>query len=253
MRSLTLPFLVVSSTLLAGCSSSIFGVWLFEIPSATVDDEQCTEDVTHNFTDAEVIDDATSDYSSETTTTRSGSLVLASIEQTAGDGALLVIQDEAYPGSETGDGVWTFSWTGTQLTDQVDEHTQGYSYSWIGDTQLAETFTLTMGDGTLNGTFLLDALDDDSYTETDTWGKELSKIIGGEGQIPAHLFLTVGTPKGDFPASNRFDASECDADSCQLDVVTTCATELAFTGTLTDYAPGEDYDAVEDAGQNPGL
>ncbi len=254
MRILSPVSLAATALLLAGCGASPFGIWLFEIPSATDDDEDCTDSVSHNFTGAEAVEeDSGGDYTSEITTERSGSLVLARIEATGEGQALMIIDNDVYPGTETRDGVWSFSWTGSQITDQADEHTQGYSYTWSGSSEMTENFVLTFGAQAVNGTYTVNTYDHDAYTETDSWSQQVAKYIGAEGLIPASRHLTVSGPTGDMPASNRYDDSDCDSAPCELAVASDCSVDLDFSGTLTAFTEDEAYDAVGGAGQNPGL
>ena len=254
MRALSPVFVSTAALLFVGCGAGPFGIWMLEIPSATDDDQECTDGVTHNFTDATVVEDnSSSDYTSELTQQRSNSLVLVRIEAIGEGQAVMIVGSEAFPGTETGEGSWSFAWTGSQVTDQLDEHVQGYSYTWSGSSEVTETFFLTVTKDTLTGTYTLDSFSDDAYTESDSWSDQVAKIVGSGGLIPASRHLTVPGPKADMPASNRFDESDCDADTCELSVSSDCSASLDFTGTLTAFTEDEAYDAVGGAGQNPGI
>ena len=92
---------------LTGCAgNAISGVWAVQVPG-DVEDE-CTDDVSHNFDGAEVVsDDSTGavggvqiDESSES----SPSLIVVAIEASDGTNATLLIGNELYPGTKSGDG-----------------------------------------------------------------------------------------------------------------------------------------------------
>lgn len=247
----------LSGLFTCGCLGGPWGVWLLEVPYVSEDAEECTEEVTHNFTGATVVEEEEDDgdYTSETTSDRSSSLLFVQIETNSKGEAILVANGEVYPGTETDSGGWVFEWVGTESNTQEDTYTSEYAYTAVTDAQETAAYSLTFEGKSLSGTLDSTSLLDAAYTETDTWSEDASMFIGTQGDIPAATYLEVegeGPRGGTSPASNAYDAEDCDDSSCELTVTSDCYTTRQVTGTLTGYTD-ESYDAVEDNQQRSGT
>lgn len=246
MRSL-LP-LLLAPLFATGCGKGISGVWLFYIKFAGDDATTCEETITHNFTGAEEPEEE--EIGDNNTATRSDTLIFADIQEGFDGNAVMVIENEVYPGIENDDGSWSFSWTGSQAATQ---NQTAETYEFTSDVQNSTTslFKVTFDKAALTGSLSTTELQVASYTETDF----IDPAPPIESQIPAAMFLQVPIEDTDRfrPAANTFDVEDCDSDPCELAVDSTCTTTQAVSATLTGYEGAEDYGAVGNARQNAGM
>ncbi len=245
-------------SLAPACSNDPTGTWLLSI-QAQADDTTCTEEITHNFTDAqEYADDADEDqYSSQQASEQSDWLTFAQITVEDKDHALLVVGGEAFPGYSSGGDTWVFSWVETETGSRVDQHPAGYDYSEDSYDEFTSTWTMSLSGKTITGTLIEDQYNDIIYSESDTWTEEVAAELGISGQIPAGSYLEVelqGPSTSVWQAaSNGYDSEDCDNIFCELRVQDTCTGSRTVNGTLTDYDDQTAYDAIKDSQQAPGI
>lgn len=239
------PFLPL--VLLSACAPGISGIWLLQVQFAGEDAVVCDESSvkSHNFTGAT---EPSEDEEDASTLTRSDALILVQIEE-GGDGtAVLVIEEDLYPGTESDDG-WVFGWTtSVSSTDAIEQAV--YSFTKDETTETTRNYKLTVDGDTLSGSLMSVDRTAGAYTETDQMAEAPDTL---RPSIPASIYLVTTTPEGQSrPASNQFDVKDCDAELCELEVDFTCNTNQVLTGTRTGYDEASDYGGVGTAGQNPG-
>jgi len=249
---LSLSTLSLIAVVSSGCSS-FSGLWLFEFETPGDDNEVCTEAVDHNFTGATVVaEDATGTYTSVRTTETSNSLAFVRFEDHGDGTGTLVLNNDVYPGTDAGDGSWTFEWTGSSIVSLVEGHELGYDYTEDRDTSQISTLSLTFADGTAAGDVVVQTLDLQSYTESDTWPEQVMKEIGDRGRIPAGTYLEIDDGKRVRPAANDWEDADCDSADCLLTIDSDCTTTWTASGYLTPFGE-EEYDAVKNTGQTAGI
>ncbi len=246
---LTIP---LAALMLSGCTG-LSGLWLFEFQAPGLDNEVCTESVDHNFTGATVkSDDGTGTYTSTRTTETSSSLSFVRFEDYGDGTGTLVTGNAVYPGADQGEGRWVFEWYGFENSTQVDAHELGYGYTQDTANELTSTISLSFDGDAASGDVQEHAISDRSYTESDEWGKEEMQTIGDRGQIPAGTYLEIIQEDRTLPVTNSWDELDCDSADCALNLAADCTTTWAATGRFTSFGE-EEYDALQIAGQQPGI
>jgi len=230
------------------------GVWLFHLEAAAED--ACTTGITHSFLHAwEPEEDTEPDpWTEGGATSESESLFLGLVTSTGPDTAVLVIGAETFPGTADGDGAWAFAWTGTSASSAESSHASGYLYTEASTRTDTATWDLLLESETrFTGEASWDASTVATWSESDTWSKELSLEIGGTGRIPVGEYLvTTDGAGGTVAAANTFSVLDCSIGDCTLEVETTCASAAGVEGDLTDLDP-DAWPGVRDAGQAAGA
>ncbi|MFH1464861.1 MAG: hypothetical protein ABIO70_10795 [Pseudomonadota bacterium] len=244
-----------------GCVPAIDGVWQFSLDVATVLDPTCSENISHNFTDARVVGEEEEDgaWTEGGEQVESDEVFFGLITSTGADAATLVVGDQAFPGLREAEGAWTFAWTWFSSSSDLAEHEEGYTWAASADASRERTFTLTADGDVLSGTRGDLTTATWSWTESDAWsGEELAPYLGGDGmggQIPAASYLEVddwesGTT---VAASNRADMFDCEDSECVINRLWTCTEIHAIDAVRTALPEGEGFDDVAGAGQEAGY
>jgi hypothetical protein len=244
--------ITLASLLLGGCAE-MSGLWLFEFATPTADNEECTETVDHNFSGATVkSDDGTGAHTITRTNEYSSSLAFVRFQDNGDGTGTLVVGNAVYPGVENENGSWSFEWMGYEYSSETEAFEEDYLFQQDVDSELTETFVVTFEGATASATITEHALDDRAYTETDQWSKMVMKTVGDMGRIPAGTYLEVDDKGRMVNASNEWDISDCSDADCSLTISSDCTGSWTATGTLTTFGT-EEYDAVQNAGQQPGV
>ena len=170
-------------------SKDIDGIWAILIPGAVEAD--CSESISHNFTDAFVPDDdedSDQPFVSEQETESSEAMQLIQITRHSKREATLIKGTRAYPGSLGDNGAWKFEWGGNDITTTTQTHQDGYDYTADEDVTTTTTIRLTKNKETVGGTWTGVTHTIAGYTETDAWSSEITEV-GDRGQIPSALYL----------------------------------------------------------------
>lgn len=239
---------------LVGCGSSPLGTWLFfrEVPEFVGD--ECATSVSHNFigayTPPELLQDLS--WQSDSSSSVSEEVFFGRVEE-LGDGLVLIVGNDAYPGIEKGGGLFEFSWTGEDGDLVEQQHVTGYAFT--ADTLSTSTVRITgtfSKDGFL-GNYDVETSTVASYQESDTWSAEAAAYVGTTGQIPASSYLLrLDSTGAEAAAYNDQSAYDCSAVECFLTVQDGCAWRYPLTGEATELTP-DDAGWADDAGQPAGL
>lgn len=240
--------------LLAACGGGPVGTWMFfrEIPQFTGD--ECATSVSHNFVGAYEPPPAQDDLSwtQDESSVVSEEVSFGRIEQT-GDGMVLIVGNEAFPGVDEGKGRYTFTWVGEDADVLEQQHVTGYRF--VSNVASATTMRIS---GTFDrdgfaGAWDVETSTVSTYTESDTWSKEAAAYVGNPGQIPAYSYLLKLDAKGnETAATNDQTAYDCGAAECALTVQDGCSYRYPLTAVPTDLEP-DDASWADDAGQPAGL
>ncbi len=241
--------------LLAGCATTPWGTWAFTLAVTPATGDECAVSTTHNFTGAYAPESTTVvDESWTTTTTSSDSpaLFFARLEA-YGQGSMLIVGDEALPGTHNEDGSWTFAWEGESTDETVATHASGYDYTAYA----ASTSTLkikgTFNTETFTGDYLPQTTSLQKWDESDTWSDEAAAYVGDNGEAPVGTYLVLSDGAGgEIAANNNRAVYDCETATCALTVESTCDYRYALTGQLTEFGP-DDAGWLEGAGQPAGL
>ncbi|MCK6505539.1 hypothetical protein L6R53_19440 [Myxococcota bacterium] len=238
----TLPFIAV--LLATGCTSNE-DIWLLQVPYLL--EPTCQTTVTHNFIGAYQPEDGTGRWTEEQLSERSDALYFAQISFLDAQTATMVLGGEVWPGTSSEKGEWEFAWTGEADDRLSREHAEGYRYTEQKYAQVVETISLSIDGKTGSGSWDVDSVLDDTYTETDQWDVSVGL---SEGTIPAGAWLVVDDEFADgVPVTNLADQAECADATCQLRVQDSCQESRDFEATLTGYTAEEAYDQLEAATQ----
>lgn len=259
MRSSRLLLLVLPLALAStGCTNTITGIWMMQISYPAAD--TCVDTISHNFTGATVPSDTTDTadgWTQDDSETRTDELTFVQVETTGKDTAVLIMGSQAWPGTMSDKGHYTFAWSGSDEQLQDSSHDSGYTYTYSSSALSEEQLVLVMDQGLGSGTWESTSTNDQSWLESDTWSKDLPFA---RGAIPAGDYLVVEGTQGkkgpkpqETPASNGRDDSDCDADNCTLTVTTTCDDSLDVVLTQTDFSDDDAYSYLGGSGQNYGA
>ncbi|HJN73949.1 MAG TPA: hypothetical protein QGF58_08465 [Myxococcota bacterium] len=233
-------------------SKDIDGIWAILIPGAVEAD--CSESISHNFTDAFVPDDdedSDQPFVSEQETESSEAMQLIQITRHSKREATLIKGTRAYPGSLGDNGAWKFEWGGNDITTTTQTHQDGYDYTADEDVTTTTTIRLTKNKETVGGTWTGVTHTIAGYTETDAWSSEITEV-GDRGQIPSALYLITDVTGAERPAENERDFAECSGSDCELDLDITCTSEREYSGWRTGYDDEDAYGHLGAVGQPAG-
>ncbi len=240
-------FGIALMVLFTGCDGKFAGLWWVEQSFTSFSDVDCAAEIGENFTDASPPDDATGTTTTwiyDFTQDLSADGYFIEILEGKGATAFVVVEDFVYPATIT-DGVIHAEWLNYDDTNDVQTHSSGYEYSAITSAEVLTVIDFAPGEaGALTGTVSVTTVNESVWKETDNWDSVASGLPSG--QIPAYLYLD-GTG-----VANEPDASQCTSEPCELSVNETCS----FLADVTaESVEGSDaaYDAIENAGQNPGV
>ncbi len=245
---------------LLGCNgeaTDVEGIWALMVPNLQDIEEDCSESVSHNFTDGQVPDDddeIETRFSDEVDTTRSDELVLVQVVRSDvnKDEALLVSGARIYPGKEVDKGAWVFEWEGQEVTERVQSHADGYDYTELIDEARVSTIRLNLSKDGSSGTWTEETVTAASYTETDAWSEEITEV-SADGQMPSSKYLVVEIGAGSLvPLTNSRDRADCGGTACELDLDISCVNEREYSAMKTGYDDETVYENVSGAGQQAG-
>lgn len=235
----------LSLLLLVGCGGpELTGLWLLTLERDPSDAlvSSCRESVDENFLDAvdEQAQEEESNWTETETSTATGLALVVRLETLSDGGAALFFADAIYPG-EAGDGDgWTFSWTDEAISTSTTEHSTGYAYEESETASATLSWHLVPGADGLTGAWSGEAASSLVWAESDTWDSD--EVGLGTGQIPASSYL-VNTESYWDDVENTPDEADCEAETCELSVTTTCGDEINLTGAQLEL---EDQDTIED-------
>lgn len=243
------------SLLLAGCATTPWGTWAFTLAVTAPVGDECTTEVSHNYTGAHPAADTTVEdeaWESTSASSQSPQLFFGRLEA-YGQGSMLIIGTEALPGTRNEDGSWTFAWEGETSTDATTAHASGYDYAAHEESTAATRIKGTFNNETFVGTYLPDTTSIQQWGESDTWSDEAAAYVGENGETPVGtwLFLTGGDGV-EVPANNGRAAYDCETADCALTIETACAYQYELTGQLSEFT-SDDAGWTEGAGQPAGL
>ncbi len=229
--------------LLTACGQSDGSVWVFYLSSAS--STQSISACAENFDVAACPSgdgEAETEWTSTQTNSGSDVMLFAEIIEMPGIDALLVIQDQIYPGTKSKDG-YTFMWS--NFSDNLNETSHPAGYSLL--TQQVRTTTtkleLSYEGQDLAGTVDVQEEDLLSWTETDTWDPELNELFWSA--MPTDTYLEG--IDGEYP-TNHATESDCEDTDCTLEIDSTSVSSTTLRAVATEAGP-EDFDGLSDANQ----
>ncbi len=242
--------------LVAGCAPAeedlwtAVGVWLLQLTVPT--GGSCSDGVSHNFLDGYTPDGATSDWSVTDDAALSDALQFGQISLfDDGTSGVLVVGTAVYPGARQDDGTWIFGWTGSEVSDHVENFDSGtYASTVHVDESSTVSWALTFDPltATVSGTRDESAQSVTTWTETDEW--DPAEVGLQMGTIPSSLYLVYDEGGNDVPLANRPQSAECANSDCDLTVTTTCSpSSQTVTGSWAGYAEEAAYEGVDGAQQ----
>lgn len=238
--------LLSCSILASGCAPTD-GVWAIFISAAGP--IECETSVDHNFLGAMQPPEAptNNEWVVEQTFEGSPAVLFARVFDVAGeDSKILVVGDQAYFGNRSG-GVWDFTWTGNETTEDSEAHQSGYTFFDHTEANQVTKLSLDLSGQTGTGTLTQTGTSTTIWEESDAW--ESSDVGFFSGQIPAGNYLVDSTG---YPVSNDSDGTDCSGTPCTLTVESDCTQSSPFEARRTD-AGDEDFSGLEDAGQEFGT
>lgn len=234
--------------LLSGCAPTD-QIWLFQVP--WLNEPDCQQEISHNFVDAYIPETPPGDWLETDESDQSDALYFAQFVPEGTDSAVLVIANEVWPGTSTGDGEWEFTWTGVEDTRSSREHDAGYRFTEQAYSETRETITMAIDQDTASGEWAVVTTTDFTWTESDEWDAEVGLPVG---DIPSATYLAYDLDEAEgLPRTNMSDEIECGATTCQLRVVDTCSGSRDYEAILTGYSEEEAYDQLEATTQPHGT
>jgi hypothetical protein len=246
---------------LLGCNAEatdIEGIWALMLPNLQDVEEDCSEAISHNFTEGQVPeedDEIETRFDEEIETTRSDQMTLVQIVRSDvnKDEAMLFAGARAYPGKETDKGSWLFTWEGSEITDRTQTHVDGYEYTELIDEARVASIRVNVSKDGTKGTWTEETVTAATYTETDAWSEEITEI-DANGQMPSSTYLVVEIGSGSLtPLFNSRDRADCDGDACELELDISCTNEREFSAIKTGFDDETVYEDVAGAGQQAGT
>ncbi len=258
--------LLPALSLLGACGGSIDGIWMLYIPASDIDDNECEQNLSHNFSDGytlETEDDDIGPWSGDSESTQSDGLSFVQIIQSGGKSAVLISGSNAYPGTKES-GVWSFEWEGSEDTTTTMSHELGYAYSADSTSTSTYTLALTLKGGNATGNITSASSTDAEYTESDRWGEQTAPVVDSVGQIPSDIYLVHDgfdfnkktgeqTPFTERQLQNSRDDYECTSDPCELTITSSCASDNDVTGSRTGLVDDDAYDYMSSVNQRSGT
>jgi len=245
--------LLLASMVWVGCANNNpkEQVWIVTATAPT-DAPVLIEEVTHNFADGRLPDAIdTSEWTVTEQTLTSDGIFTVQIVEIDGDeehGAVMIVDDLVYPGIESDDGSWTFSWDNFDNITERQVHESGYLFEFVSQGTIATSITWSVDKKTKVASGSISTSIDNALTWNESDLFDIAEV-GIYPQIPAWSFLvdTAGYPIQNGPASN-----ECTADPCTIRYSATQTVALSFTAVETEYSDEDVFGAVDDAGQEFG-
>ncbi len=240
-------------SLLLACATPIWGIWMFTLESAAPTGEECSASVSHNFAGAEEPEESDEEtpWTEETTTEETPSVFFGRVEE-AGQGLVLLVGTEVYPGTVGDDGITEFSWEGSESGSYKKTHASGYAYTNAYDDGSAQSVKGTFNNDAFAGTFSTSTTAFDKFDESDTWSDEAALAIGDQGAIPSSAYLILRDGMGNIqPVVNTRGAYDCDSAGCTLTVESSCVFTYDLSGQLTDFEDDDRW--VREANQPAGI
>ena len=199
-----------------------------------------TEVSDYNFVGAQPIaedptDPTPSDWTTTDETTTSPSLSIIEIVTVEGGDPLLVTGGEIFPGTKDG-GVYTFSWTSFEDTDETDAHTSGYHVGRLEHDAVVTTIHFNPNDAT--GDISFEQVNEWTIFETDEYDYN---EIGSSDIYEVSYYLEMAD--GGY-VQNDADAVDCGDADCRL----TVSESSSYSGTFTSQEVA--HDGFSGAGQD---
>lgn len=200
------------------------GQFLLTVPTMTT--TATTEEVTEeNFVGAQPIQDDPTDptpteWTSTDETTYSPTLYVVEITNVEGGDALLVMGNTVFPGTVDG-GVYTFTWTNFEESNETNTHTSGYHVGRVESDSVTNTIHFDPHERTGDLTF--EQSNELSLFESDEFDYA---SIGASDLYEVRYYLE--TTDGGY-VSNDSDTVECSDADCKLTIVSTVSSTGAFT------------------------
>ncbi len=234
-------------------AKDIDGIWAISIPAVTSAEEECSDSISHNFTEAYIPEDeeTTDTWTDESEISESAALQLVQITRQSKDEAEMLVGARTYVGTLK-EGTWTFTWDGSDDTATTQSHVDGYDYTAELHTETVTTIRLTKEGDTIKGSWASEMLTQGVWAESDAWSEEITEV-SERGNMPSSLYLMIDVPgSGPRPADNERDRAECSGTNCELEVTSTCTRTRDYTGFITGYDTEEAYGHLTTAGQPAG-
>ncbi|MCB9690031.1 MAG: hypothetical protein H6735_33630, partial [Alphaproteobacteria bacterium] len=155
---------------------------------------------------------------------------------------VLLLADAVYQGTSE-DGVWTFVLEDRSVSTQSETHDAGYTF--VEEDEEVTTVTIRFERDGEDASGKIDARSEanESTSETDQWDPVDVGIV--TGQLRANI---LDPDTGGGAVRNQADNADCQGTTCELTVVTTCASSSRFTAVRTNHDPSE-YEYLADVGQ----
>lgn len=229
--------------LLPGCLfSGVDGVWMLEIAYPT-EGTACSVAVDETFLDASYVEPDAPDsaWTVESETDASPTVSFVQIRHTAHGEAVLLQGDHVYPGTAEG-GVWTFTWKDRSLSTQTETHESGYTYEEEEEDDTTVTFRFEPDGEDASGKVEAKSVTRDQSVETDEW--DAADVGLAIGQLRAGILESdVGGAVRNLPEDD-----DCQGNTCELTVTTTCSSSSKFTAIRTNHED-DDYEYLAEVGQ----
>ncbi len=230
---------------LAGCFPGVEGVWLFDVPFPTDGEDPCVDAGTENFLEASFDEEVvpSTDWTFSAAASGSDTLYFGQIVTTTGGEAVLLLDDETFPGTKE-DGVWVFTWSDVQNTVNTATHVDGYSFE--EETEIVSEVRFRFEPDGATATGKIDATSEEleRFAETDEWSFEAVGLPFGSIDTN-DLEPDDGAGGG---VGNAPDTDDCEGETCTITRTTTCSSASPFEATRTDHDP-DAYEYLVDAGQ----
>ena len=231
--------------LLTGCAPT--GIWMLTIPFVEGEVEECLPELDENFQDGYEDSPDVGPTDSDWTVTESmrgaDSIMFIQTEPTSGGGAVLMVNNSAYPGVAS-DGGWTFEWKVDTLAEYEAEHKDGYIYSTMEKSVVTTTIEFMLplfGDAT--GTIGGSSSSEREWVESDAWdGRDTGVQLG---QIPSDLYLVYKEGDNLMPQRNDPKEADCQDSECYISISQNCpGASSDFTAKKVEDDTDNSYDSA---------
>ena len=228
---------------LGGCSAH--EIWLLQVDGVRA--SSCEDVVTHNFENATPLEEVAGTWVYGSDSESSPELVFAEITTTSRNSAVMVIGDQAWPGTWE-DGGWIFEWTEGDATADWQDHSSGYGYAAYVEHEEEWTISFKPDGDTAAGAMRSIIRDTQTWKETDGWSDAAADDVGWTGQIPSEQYLIRTGDEGSEPAVNDGEVADCASDICEVALTTTCTYNRDIAATRTDLKEEDAYGHLAEAG-----
>lgn len=244
------PYLTLAmlGTSCGGIGDSGAEIWMFQ--RSWTPSKQSISYV-HNYLGAVEAENGVTQWTYAQSNSSTGVLLFGAVVERAG-GKVLLLDGNAYPGTNESGSTWIFQWVAEEETVNQENHISGYTFVETGRVTETRTLNLDLTGNEATGTWTRTVTEVQTFAESDRWNEnETINEAGVIGQTPVYNYLRDADRD---PIENESHESDCTDAKCQFTVTVATTENANLTAELTDFAEDEmALEWVAGVGEGPGL